>query len=45
MLCLAATILYGTANVSEEFLVKQNDRVEYLGMVGLFGCVISGVQL
>ncbi|KAI1728791.1 solute carrier family 35 domain-containing protein [Ditylenchus destructor] len=45
ILCLFATLLYGISNVSEEFLVKQNDRVEYLGLVGLFGAIISGIQL
>ncbi|KJH48281.1 hypothetical protein DICVIV_05643 [Dictyocaulus viviparus] len=45
MLCLGGSLLYAIANVSEEFLVKQNNRVEYLGMVGLFGSLISGVQL
>ncbi|KAI6198059.1 hypothetical protein M3Y94_01300100 [Aphelenchoides besseyi] len=44
VLCLAATLLYGIANVTEEFLVKQYDRFEYLGLVGMFGCVIAGVQ-
>ncbi|KAK6730577.1 hypothetical protein RB195_007190 [Necator americanus] len=45
LLCLGGSILYATANVSEEFLVKQHSRMEYLGMVGLFGSLISGVQL
>ncbi|VDM53172.1 unnamed protein product [Angiostrongylus costaricensis] len=45
MLCLGGSLLYSIANVSEEFLVKQHSRVEYLGMVGLFGSLISGVQL
>ncbi|KAJ1349111.1 hypothetical protein KIN20_004562 [Parelaphostrongylus tenuis] len=45
MLCLGGSLLYSIANVSEEFLVKQHSRVEYLGMVGLFGSLISGIQL
>lgn len=45
MLCLGGSMLYAVANVSEEFLVKQHSRMEYLGMVGLFGSLISGVQL
>ncbi|VDK77980.1 unnamed protein product [Litomosoides sigmodontis] len=45
ILCLIASILYAVGNVGEEFLVKQNSRVEYLGMVGLFGSIISGIQL
>jgi drug/metabolite transporter (DMT)-like permease len=31
ILCLVAAMLYGVANVCEEYLVKQNDRFEYLG--------------
>uniref|UniRef100_A0A0R3RI81 Solute carrier family 35 member F1 n=1 Tax=Elaeophora elaphi TaxID=1147741 RepID=A0A0R3RI81_9BILA len=45
VLCLTGSILYAVGNVGEEFLVKQNSRVEYLGMVGLFGSIISGIQL
>ncbi|KAI6230157.1 PKS-AT domain-containing protein [Aphelenchoides fujianensis] len=44
VLCLCAALLYGVANVSEEFLVKQYDRIEYLGVIGLFGCIIAGIQ-
>lgn len=43
--CLLATCLYGIANVAEEFLIKQNDRVEYLGMVGICGTIVSGIQV
>ncbi|MCP9264130.1 Solute carrier family 35 member F2 [Dirofilaria immitis] len=45
ILCLTGSILYAVSNVGEEFLVKQNSRLEYLGMVGLFGSIISGIQL
>ncbi|CAG9529757.1 unnamed protein product [Cercopithifilaria johnstoni] len=45
VLCLTGSVLYSVGNVGEEFLVKQNSRVEYLGMVGLFGSIISGIQL
>jgi solute carrier family 35, member F1/2 len=44
MLCIASTFLYGISNVSEEFLVKQYDRFEYLGIVGIFGSIIAGLQ-
>uniref|UniRef100_A0A1I7T7S0 Solute carrier family 35 member F1 n=1 Tax=Caenorhabditis tropicalis TaxID=1561998 RepID=A0A1I7T7S0_9PELO len=44
ILCLSAAILYAVCNVAEEFLVKQHSRTEYLGMLGLFGCIVSGVQ-
>ncbi|TKR93894.1 hypothetical protein L596_008266 [Steinernema carpocapsae] len=46
MLCIGGSLLYAIANVAEEYLIKQNNsRVEYLGMVGLFGSIISGIQL
>lgn len=45
ILCLAGSTLYAIGNVGEEYLVKQNSRVEYLGMIGLFGSIISGIQL
>jgi solute carrier family 35 protein F1/2 len=44
LLCLGAALLYGVANVTEEFLVKQYDRFEYLGLVGLFGSIIACIQ-
>ncbi|CDM63462.1 Solute carrier family 35 member F1 [Caenorhabditis elegans] len=44
ILCLAAAVMYAICNVAEEFLVKQHSRTEYLGMLGLFGCIVSGVQ-
>ncbi|CAI2322702.1 unnamed protein product [Caenorhabditis sp. 36 PRJEB53466] len=44
VLCLAAAMLYAVCNVAEEFLVKQYSRTEYLGLLGLFGCIVSGVQ-
>ncbi|VDN06941.1 unnamed protein product [Thelazia callipaeda] len=45
VLCLTGSVLYAVGNISEEFLIKQNNRVEYLGMIGLFGSIISGIQL
>ncbi|CAB3408655.1 unnamed protein product [Caenorhabditis bovis] len=45
VLCLTAAALYAVCNVAEEFLVKQHSRTEYLGMLGLFGCIVSGIQL
>ncbi|CAI4229904.1 unnamed protein product [Auanema sp. JU1783] len=44
-LCLGGALLYAVSNVCQEFLVKQYNRVEYLGMIGLFGSLISGIQL
>jgi len=45
VLCLVAACFYGVANVCEEYLVKHNDRSEYLGFVGVFGSIVSGIQL
>lgn len=44
VLCLSGAFLYGVSNVAQEFLVKTFDAVEFLGMVGLFGCLITGIQ-
>ncbi|XP_043226334.1 solute carrier family 35 member F2-like isoform X1 [Amphibalanus amphitrite] len=45
MLCLGGATLYGISNVGQEFVVKNFNIVEFLGMMGLFGSVINGVQL
>lgn len=45
MLCLLASCLYSIANVAEEFLIKQNNRIEYLGMIGICGSIISSLQV
>ncbi|XP_022089851.1 solute carrier family 35 member F2-like [Acanthaster planci] len=44
-LCLIGASLYGISNVAEEYVVRHFTRVEFLGMVGLFGTFISGIQL
>ncbi|XP_033635676.1 solute carrier family 35 member F2-like [Asterias rubens] len=44
-LCLAGASLYGFSNVAEEYAVRHFSRVEFLGMLGLFGTFISGIQL
>ena len=44
-LCLAGASLYGFSNVAEEYAVRYFSRVEFLGMLGLFGTFISGIQL
>ncbi|XP_038047371.1 solute carrier family 35 member F2-like [Patiria miniata] len=44
-LCLIGASLYGISNVAEEYVVRRFTRVEFLGMVGLFGTFISGTQL
>ena len=45
VLVLAAAALYGVSNVGQEFAVRNYDRVEFLGMLGMFGCIINGIQL
>lgn len=44
ILCLCGAFLYGLSNVAQEFLVKTFDMVEFLGMIGVFGALITGVQ-
>ncbi|NWI20234.1 S35F2 protein, partial [Crypturellus soui] len=45
VLILLGASLYAISNVSEEYIVKNLSREEFLGMVGLFGTIISGLQL
>ena len=45
LLCLLGALLYGLSNVGQEYIVRSFSRVEFLGMLGLFGSVINGVQL
>ncbi|NXR48901.1 S35F2 protein, partial [Hippolais icterina] len=45
VLVLLGSSLYAISNVSEEYIVKNLSRVEFLGMVGLFGTIVSGLQL
>jgi Eukaryotic protein of unknown function (DUF914). len=44
LLCLGGAVLFAVVSVTQELVVKTHDWVEYLGMVGLFGSVISIVQ-
>ncbi|WCJ41462.1 hypothetical protein M5689_022331 [Euphorbia peplus] len=45
ILVIAGATLYAVSNVSEEFLVKNADRVELMALLGLFGAIISGIQI
>ncbi|XP_061367642.1 uncharacterized protein LOC133310691 [Gastrolobium bilobum] len=45
LLVIAGSTLYAISNVSEEFLVKNADRVELMAMLGLFGGIISFIQI
>lgn len=44
-LVLLSAGLYAVSNVCQEYTVKNLSRIEFLGMMGLFGTVISGIQL
>ncbi|XP_028759827.1 solute carrier family 35 member F1-like [Neltuma alba] len=45
ILVIAGATLYAISNVSEEFLVKNADRVELMAMLGTFGGIISAIQI
>nr|XP_061806827.1 solute carrier family 35 member F1-like [Nerophis lumbriciformis] len=45
LLVLGGATLYGMSFVCEEYIVKNLSRVEFLGMMGLFGSFFSGIQL
>eukprot|EP00262_Sarcandra_glabra_P003809 TRINITY_DN1461_c0_g1_i2.p1 TRINITY_DN1461_c0_g1~~TRINITY_DN1461_c0_g1_i2.p1 ORF type:complete len:313 (+),score=46.68 TRINITY_DN1461_c0_g1_i2:574-1512(+) len=45
MLVIAGSTLYAISNVSEEFLVKNGDRIELMAMLGGFGAVVSAFQI
>ncbi|KAK7810844.1 hypothetical protein U0070_020009 [Myodes glareolus] len=45
VLVLLGASLYAVSNACEEYIVKKLSRQEFLGMVGLFGTIISGIQL
>ncbi|KAK9036947.1 hypothetical protein V6N11_021870 [Hibiscus sabdariffa] len=44
-LVIAGTVFFAMSNVGEEFCVKKKDRVEVVSMIGLFGMLVSGVEL
>lgn len=44
LLVILGACLYGVSNVGQEFIVKNYHRTDFLGMIGLFGSLISGVQ-
>ncbi|KAL8026678.1 hypothetical protein ABFX02_14G044100 [Erythranthe guttata] len=45
LLIIAGATLYGVSNVSEEFFVKNADRVELMAFLGLFGAIVSVIQI
>ncbi|GIQ87863.1 solute carrier family 35 member SLC35F1/F2/F6 [Kipferlia bialata] len=44
ILALVAAALYGFNNTMQELLVTRFDRHEFLGLLGVFGALIGGVQ-
>ncbi|XP_053187905.1 solute carrier family 35 member F2 [Scomber japonicus] len=44
-LVLLSAVLYAVSNVCQEHTVKNLSRIEFLGMMGFFGTLISGIQL
>ncbi|XP_035390193.1 solute carrier family 35 member F2 [Electrophorus electricus] len=44
-LVILSAALYAISNVCQEYTVKNRSRVEFLGMLGLFGTLVSGIQL
>ncbi|XP_023639267.1 solute carrier family 35 member F1 isoform X1 [Capsella rubella] len=44
-LVIAGATLYAISNVSQEFLVKNADRVELMSFLGLFGAIIGAIQI
>ncbi|KAG6750058.1 hypothetical protein POTOM_047136 [Populus tomentosa] len=44
-LVIVGATLYAISNVSEEFLVKNADRVELMSLLGFFGAIISAIQI
>jgi solute carrier family 35, member F1/2 len=41
LIAIAASLVYGLDNTLSEYSVKNIDRVEYLGMIGLLGMILS----
>ena len=45
LLVVGGAVLYGVSNVGQEWMVCNHGSVEFLGVVGLFGSFINGLQL
>ncbi|KAK0085859.1 hypothetical protein PV325_004299 [Microctonus aethiopoides] len=45
MLCLGGAVLFSVTTVLQELAVKTIDIIEYLGMIGFFGTIISCSQI
>lgn len=45
MLCVAGSILFAVSCVMQEIICKTFDCIEYLGMTGLYGACLCGIQM
>lgn len=45
ILVIVGSMLYAAANVSEEYMVKNGDRIQLMAMLGLFGAIVSAGQI
>eukprot|EP01132_Coremiostelium_polycephalum_P002494 gene2494-3086_t len=45
LLAILSSVLYAISNVGQEATVKKYDRTTYLAMIGLYGSIVSSVQL
>ncbi|GAM16830.1 hypothetical protein SAMD00019534_000050 [Acytostelium subglobosum LB1] len=45
MFVIIASCLYAISNVGQEFTVKKYDQYTYLALVGIYGSIISAIQL
>ncbi|XP_025158710.1 solute carrier family 35 member F2 isoform X2 [Harpegnathos saltator] len=45
MLCLGGAVLFSVTTVLQELAVKTVDIIEYLGMIGFFGTILSCMQI
>jgi solute carrier family 35, member F1/2 len=43
--CLASSVLYAISNVGQEALIKKYSKLEFLSFTGLFGTLISVIQM
>ncbi|KAK4582861.1 hypothetical protein RGQ29_025866 [Quercus rubra] len=45
VLVIAGTIFYAMSNVGEEFCVKKKNRIEVVAMIGVYGFLVSAVEI
>lgn len=45
VLVIAGTVFYAMSNVGEEFCVKKKNRIEVVAMIGVYGFLVSVVEV